>query len=530
VLILMFCLLLPVSTVLSIAGSEVSTSQIKKIDGRQGNILLNDGTLWSFKVDNGNATMDKVILENVIDVSNGYTQVLALKEDGTVWAWGGNWFGERGDDQYATLVNGQTPETRSEPIQLNGLTDVIAISAATRFSMALKSDGTVWTWGSNNMGGLGDGRRTIDSEPEGTLLISDGEQIISGRDRYQPEQIHTLSDIIAIDNFGQGGVALRKDGTVWGWSQYMGHLSPYQIPGFHGITSIQDTFAISDSGEVWGWGLNDRAQYGNGIRAEHTFFEIDPVPTRLFGLDQFEQIEVGITNTLGLKNGKLYSWGGNDNGSLGNGKSTARENNGSYWEIMIDHDRLSPAPIENLPEIQEVWATNLSSGGYALSTNGEIWSWGESTKGTYLPQPITFLNGPFTESENTPTKSDNSTPTTKPDNFTIIVNNKKLTFDQPPIEVKGRVKVPLRAIFDALHAEMIWDGKTSTVTAKKDSTIIMLTVGKSEATVNGKIITLDQSAEIVNNRILVPVRFVTESFGGTVDWDAATKTIMITTE
>jgi uncharacterized protein YjdB len=96
--------------------------------------------------------------------------------------------------------------------------------------------------------------------------------------------------------------------------------------------------------------------------------------------------------------------------------------------------------------------------------------------------------------------------------------------------VKGRVKVPLRAIFDALEAEINWDQINSTVTAKKVGKIIILTVGKLEATVNGKTVTLDQSAEIVNNRIVVPVRFVTESFGGIVGLDAATKTITITTD
>jgi alpha-tubulin suppressor-like RCC1 family protein len=120
------------------------------------------------------------------------------------------------------------------------------------------------------------------------------------------------------------------------------------------------------------YGLNDRTQYGNGTRAEDTFFEIDPIPTRLNSLDQFNKIEVGMTYTFGLKNGKLYSWGGNDIGSLGNGKSTVREYNGSHWIITTDHDRLSPAIIENLPEIQEVWTNNLSFGGYALTKDGKI--------------------------------------------------------------------------------------------------------------------------------------------------------------
>lgn len=515
------------SAVISNASSEVLTSQILKIDDSHGNILLNDGTLWSLKIEEGIATMDKVILDHVIDVSNGYTQSLALKEDGTVWAWGGNWYGERGDDQYAIPGNGEIPDSRAEPLQISGLSDVTAISAATRFSMALKSDGTVWTWGSNNMGGLGDGRRTISNLDEGKFLTDiNGNKYESGKDRFTPGKVESLTDVIAIDNFGQGGVALKKDGTVWAWSEFMGKLDPYQIPELNDIAIIQDTFATTKSGEVWGWGLNDRGQYGNGIRAEDTSSRINPVPVRLNGLDQFQQIEVGMTHVLGLKNGELYSWGGNEKGSLGNGKSTVREFNGLTWEITSDHDRLFPTILDNISEVENIWINNLTFGGFALTKDGQLWLWGRNN---FYPQTIKFLSGPFAEVEKTTSKTDNSTPTQlEYKTVNVLIDGVKQSYDQSAIIKGGSTLVPLRGIFEQLGAEVLWDNATRSVTAKKGDMIIELTVDQKTAYINGKVTELSVEAQIIGGSTMVPLRFVSEALGADVAWDALTFTASIT--
>ncbi len=397
--LIIYCSLL-VSLILSStanvwAATNVSTPHLKKIV--QQYALFDDGSLWTWDIQKNKGKMTKMKIDQVVDISNNLTQTLALKKDGTVWAWGSNWYGERGDDQYTVLVNGEKPVYRAEPLQIKSLSDVIAISAATRFSMALKSDGTVWTWGGNTAGGLADGGRTVENTAEGSYVLDNqGNQFEASKNRYEPGKVETLSDIIAIDNYGQGGVALNRDGTVWAWGVFMGKYRPYQIPDLVNIKSIEDTFAITNNGSVWGWGPNDRAQYGNGVRAEHTFFEFTPEPTRLVALDKFDEIEVGITHTLGLKNGVLYSWGGNDNGSLGNGKTTVRKFNGSYWAITEDHDSLRPIKIKGLPEIQKVWTDNISYGGVALAKDGSIWKW-SGNKADYVPKRIQFINGPLAQ-------------------------------------------------------------------------------------------------------------------------------------
>jgi len=120
----------------------------------------------------------------VIQVSGGYHS-LALKSDGTVWAWGDNYYGDLGDG---------TTTDRNTPVQVSGLTGVTAISGGGQYSLALKSDGTVWAWGDNYHGKLGDGTTT---------------------DRYTPVQLMGLTGVTAISGGEDHSLALKSDGTVW---------------------------------------------------------------------------------------------------------------------------------------------------------------------------------------------------------------------------------------------------------------------------------------------------------------------------
>lgn len=112
---------------------------------------------------------------------------------------------------------------------------------------------------------------------------------------------------------------------------------------------------------------------------------------------------------------------------------------------------------------------------------------------------------------------------------TVILDGKQLSFDVPPTIENGRTLVPLRAIFEALGAEVQWDGATQTVTATKGGTTIKLTVG-GQAYKNGQPVTLDVPAKIINGRTLVPLRFVSEALGASVKWDGSTQTITITSQ
>ncbi|MCC6937719.1 MAG: T9SS type A sorting domain-containing protein [Flavobacteriales bacterium] len=163
--------------------------------------LKNDGTVWSIGLDNygqlGNdaafanlATYVQVAtLTDITAISAGGGHSLALKSDGTVWSWGADFQGQLGND--AALVNQPTP------VQVASLTGVIGISAGSQHSLALKSDGTVWSWGDDEFGQLGDDVASVD--------------------HATPVQVATLTDISEIAAGGLHCLALKSDGTVWSW-------------------------------------------------------------------------------------------------------------------------------------------------------------------------------------------------------------------------------------------------------------------------------------------------------------------------
>ncbi|MBE7015862.1 MAG: hypothetical protein E7417_03455 [Ruminococcaceae bacterium] len=114
------------------------------------------------------------------------------------------------------------------------------------------------------------------------------------------------------------------------------------------------------------------------------------------------------------------------------------------------------------------------------------------------------------------------------DEIKILVNGEKVTSDVPPVIIEDRTLVPVRAIFEALGAEVEWDDATKTVISKLGDSTVSMQIGNKDITVDGETKEIDVPAQIVNDRTLVPVRAVSESYGATVEWDADTKTVIIT--
>ncbi len=113
------------------------------------------------------------------------------------------------------------------------------------------------------------------------------------------------------------------------------------------------------------------------------------------------------------------------------------------------------------------------------------------------------------------------------DEIKVSINDKLQTYDQMPVIVEGRTLVPMRAIFESLGATVEWVDATKMVTGTKGDTVVKIQIGKNIAIVNGKAQTLDVAAQIVSGRTMVPARFVAESLGCEVGWDADTKTVLI---
>ena len=114
-----------------------------------------------------------------------------------------------------------------------------------------------------------------------------------------------------------------------------------------------------------------------------------------------------------------------------------------------------------------------------------------------------------------------------PDEISVLVNGKSVKFDQKPIIENDRTLVPLRAIFEAIGAKVEWIAETKTVKAQKDITNVSLTIGENKMYVNGEEKTLDVPAMVKNDRTLVPVRAISEALSCKVDWDGATKSVIV---
>lgn len=112
----------------------------------------------------------------------------------------------------------------------------------------------------------------------------------------------------------------------------------------------------------------------------------------------------------------------------------------------------------------------------------------------------------------------------------LYVDGSALQTDVQPTIISGRTLVPLRAIFEALDAQVQWDSATQTALAQKDGTSVRVTIDSTTAYVNGQAYTLDVPAQLIQSRTMVPARFVSESLHARVLWDGSTQSVYILTE
>lgn len=110
----------------------------------------------------------------------------------------------------------------------------------------------------------------------------------------------------------------------------------------------------------------------------------------------------------------------------------------------------------------------------------------------------------------------------------IMIDGKEMSVTTPPFMENYRVLVPMRSVFQALGATVVWNGETKTITASKDNKQIRLKVGSKKATVDGKSYTLDVAPQIINGHTFVPTRFVSEALGATVKWDGKKRIVSLT--
>ncbi len=279
-----------------------------------------DGTLWAWGDNSsgqvgdstsGNqrsaATQENLHATNWTAVAAGDGHTVAVRSDGTLWAWGRNNAGQLGDGTFTI---------RTVPTQIGSATTWIAVAAGGDHTLALRSDGTLWAWGDNNFGQVGDGT--------------------SGNQRLSPVQIGTDTTWTAVAAGANHSVALRSNGTVWTWglgtSGQLGHgntanrLSPMQVafaPANEWASiaaGSEHTVAIRSDGTLWAWGNNSSGQIGDNTGVNRT------LPTQEnTGATTWAQAAAGLRHTIAVKtDGTLWAWGDNTDGELGDGTAAPK--------------------------------------------------------------------------------------------------------------------------------------------------------------------------------------------------------------
>lgn len=306
------------STVAGLAGIMAVSAGGDQLEAHSM-ALKSNGTVWCWgsnlygALGNASATgtyvtapVQALLLTNVKAISAGGWHSVALKTDGTVWCWGWNADGQLGDNSTVNKII---------PTQVSSISNVVKIAAGTYHTLALKSDGTVWAWGDNVNGQIGNS--------------------LTGTDALAPVQVSGLTNVVAIAAGRFFSLAVKNDGTVWTWGQNLyGQLGngnstdsnvPIQVSGLTGVSSAVAAtgafhcHALKNDGTVWSWGRNTYGNLGNNTVTDSN------VPVQMTSFSAPVGMAAGTNFSLFYKSdGSLWGTGRNASGQLGDGTTTQR--------------------------------------------------------------------------------------------------------------------------------------------------------------------------------------------------------------
>lgn len=377
---------------------------------------LVNGTTYHYAVTAKNSSEEESALSNevsatpalaasdrVIAIAAGEKHSLAIKGDGTVWAWGSNAGGQLGDGttggsttgtgiltgtgassgsatdhtrptqvtgligsatkifakygrSYAVMDDGAlwgwgvsplgdgSSQNRSTPVQIIRLNNVSSLDIGPSHGVAVTSDGSFWSWGNNLQGEVGDG---------------------STQPRYTPVKIAAVGTCMAAGAGYWSSAGVSTNGTVYRWG-----VRSVPTPATFGLTNIVSVIggsnlrayegffiATDNDGQLWAWGTNQNGELGDGTT---TGYSANPV--QVVGLNQVSAVSCH-GHVLALRNGEIWSWGYNSYGQLGDGSQSSRN---------------MPGRVAGLTGVQAIAA----GGDHSLALkDGIVYSWGSNEYG-----------------------------------------------------------------------------------------------------------------------------------------------------
>lgn len=332
----------------------------------------NRGQLGTGNPSFSNIPLSVLHLTDVVAISAASDYALALRRDGTVWAWGMDQEGQLGrvltSCPYPPHISSEP--CSAVPVRVAGLDHIVAIAAGDQSALALRADGTVWAWGDIELLG----QDYFPADPACGAWA--GDLWCVARPRRIPGLRHVAAITVGSDR--NVALALEADGTVRAWGDGDGNnnlgvvepnngeggaWAPWRVAGLRGITAVatsgDTSFALRRDGTVWAWGRDDAGQRGDGRRVPvPDGLASYPPPTKVATLTHVVFISAGYGYSMAVTaDGALWAWG-------------------SGWNLVgPEHD--APVPV-HMPVAVATVATATADPTVALGRDGTVWTWGDN--------------------------------------------------------------------------------------------------------------------------------------------------------